>query len=409
MSKVETFGAGCPPARRGRLLAGLLPARPGFAADPAMKPDRPLLRLRIRAGGADSGQSGARPSLRRDASRAPGRRGPMATGPVTAILVASAVLVAHQALAVEPIHPVPPPPAADPRIVALGERLFHDPRLSRTGEISCASCHVLAEGGDDGEVISTGIDGEKGEINSPTVFNAGLYVAQFWDGRAETLDDQIDGPVQNPIEMGSMWPEVTDRLYGDAAIAAEFDALYPPDRDGDTITRDTIKRTIATFVRSLHTTGSRFDRWLAGDENALSARELEGYRWFKHYGCHSCHQGAAVGGNFFQVFGVLNDSQYFRERGNITKADRGRFNITGNRADMHAFKVPSLRMVVHTAPYLHDGSAKTLRDAVDAMFTHQLGRTAPDHHKEAIIDFLYTLAGTHPLGPPLPSREEASR
>ena len=346
--------------------------------------------------------------------------GPLANAPAPAtgglrglavvVLVASGVLVACPIPAAEPIHPVPPPPAADPRVVALGERLFHDPRLSRDGKVSCASCHVLAEGGDDGKAVSTGIDEEKGEINSPTVFNAGLYFAQFWDGRAETLEDQIDGPIQNPIEMGNMWPEVTDRLYQDAEIAAEFDALWPPDRHGDTISRDTIRRTIATFVRSLRTTGSRFDQWLAGDEDALSARELEGYRWFKHYGCHSCHQGAAVGGNFFQVFGVLNDSQYFRERGNITKADFGRFNITGNRADMHAFKVPSLRMVVHTAPYLHDGSARTLRDAVDAMFTHQLGRTAPDHHKEVIVDFLYTLAGSHPLGPPIPPpREGASR
>ena len=325
-------------------------------------------------------------------------------GPVAAILVASSSLVAHPAHAVEPIHPVPPPPAADPRVVALGERLFHDPRLSRGGDVSCASCHVLVEGGDDGEVISTGINGEKGEINSPTVFNSGLYVAQFWDGRVETLEDQIDGPIQNPIEMGSMWPDVVDILYGDPEIAGEFDAIYSPDANGETISRDTIRRTIAAFVRSLHTTGSRFDKWLEGDAEALSPEELEGYRWFKHYGCHSCHQGAAVGGNFFQVFGVLNDSQYFRERGNITKADRGRFNVTGNKADMHAFKVPSLRMVVHTAPYLHDGSAKTLRDAVDAMFTHQLGRTAPDHHKEAIVAFLCTLAGAHPLGPPPPPR-----
>ena len=318
--------------------------------------------------------------------------------PAVALLVSAGI-----AAAVEPIHPVPPPPDADPRLVALGDRLFHDPRLSKTGDVSCASCHILAGGGDDDLAVSIGIEGERGVINAPTVFNADLYVAQFWDGRAETIEDQIDGPIQNPLEMGNFWPDVVALLYEDPEIAAEFNALYP----GEGITRDTIKDAIAGFVRSLRTTGSRFDQWLAGDGEALSPRELEGYEWFKHYGCHSCHQGAAAGGNFFQVFGVLNDSAYFRERGNITEADRGRFNVTGNKADMHVFKVPSLRMVVHTAPYLHDGSAKTLRDAVDAMFTHQLGRAAPDDHKEAIIDFLHTLAGGHPTGPPIPPREDA--
>ena len=268
---------------------------------------------------------------------------------------------------------------------------------------------MLGEGGDDGQSVSVGINGQAGECNAPTVFNTGLLFAQFWDTRAPTLEDQIDGPIQNSKEMGMMWSEVHDILYQHPEVAAQFDALYPPDKDGDTITRTTVKHAIASYLRSLNTTGSRFDRWLAGDNNALTPRELEGYKWFKHYGCHSCHQGAAVGGNLFQVFGVLNDKQYFKEKGGITECDRGRFNVTGNKADMHAFKVPSLRMAVHTAPYLHDGSAKTLRDAIDAMFTHQLGRTAPDHHKEAIIDFLYTLPGTHPDGPPIPVREAASR
>ena len=258
--------------------------------DAVVRTDRPPPRLGNRAvpSGADSGPTGVHRRRRRDASRMHGRR---RHGPLAVLLMASAGFIAHQAHAAEPLLPVPPPPDADPRIVTLGERLFHDPRLSRTGSVACASCHVLAEGGDDGKVISVGINGEKGEINSPTVFNAGLYSAQFWDGRVETLENQIDGPIQNPIEMGSMWPEVTDVLYDDPEYAREFDALFPPDADGETITRDTVRQAIAAFMRSLHTTGSRFDRWLAGDEDALSPHELEGYRWFKHYGCHSCHQG----------------------------------------------------------------------------------------------------------------------
>ena len=144
-------------------------------------------------------------------------------------------------------------------------------------------------------------------------------------------------------------------------------------------------------MRSLTTPNSRFDRWLKGDKAALSALESHGYALFKYYGCVSCHQGANVGGNMFQVFGVLNE--YFKKRGNITEADLGRYNVTGHPADRHSFKVPSLRMAAHTAPYLHDGSAATLRDAVDAMFEFQLGREAPDEDKEAIVAFIKTLAG----------------
>ena len=159
------------------------------------------------------------------------------------------------------------------------------------------------------------------------------------------------------------------------------------------ISRENIKDAIAEFMRSLITPNSRFDQWLGGNTEALNEQEQEGYALFKRYGCASCHQGANVGGNMFQVFGVIND--YFRKRGNITDADLGRFNVTGNEADKHAFKVPSLRMAAHTAPYLHDGSAKTLRDAVDAMFEFQLGREAPDEDKEAIVAFIKTLAGEY--------------
>ena len=159
------------------------------------------------------------------------------------------------------------------------------------------------------------------------------------------------------------------------------------------ISRENIKDAIAEFMRSLITPNSRFDQWLRGNTEAINEQEKEGYALFKRYGCVSCHQGAAVGGNMFQVFGVIND--YFRKRGNITDADLGRFNVTGNEVDKHAFKVPSLRMAAHTAPYLHDGSAKTLRDAVDAMFEFQLGREAPDKDKEAIVAFIRTLAGEH--------------
>ena len=305
------------------------------------------------------------------------------------------LLGSHAAAGAEPLSPVPPPPPEDPARIALGRALFMDPKLSRDGTIACASCHVLAEGGADGRQVSIGIEGKKGDVNAPTVYNAGLLNSQFWNGRKKTLEDQIDGPIQNPSEMGNEWGEVLIRLYDDPEYGRQFQALEP--ESGEPISRETVKRAIAAFVRSLNTTDGRFDRWLKGEEDPdtkLTERELEGYRLFKHYGCSSCHQGAAVGGNMFQVFGVINN--YFTRRGSITDADRGRFMLTGNIEDMHSFKVPSLRMAALTPPYLHDGTAKTLRDAVDAMFTFQLGLEAPDDHKDAIVAFLRTLPGEHP-------------
>ena len=296
------------------------------------------------------------------------------------------VVVAELPGAGEPLRPIPAAPDADPEKVALGRALFHDPRLSKDNSMACVSCHDLSHGGDDGRAVSVGVEGRTGPINAPTVFNAGLNFRQFWDGRAATLEHQIDGPVQASVELGSLWPDVIAKLYDHESYPARFGALY-----ADGITRENVKDSLATYMRSLTTPNGRFDRWLGGEADALNQHEKRGYALFKHYGCVSCHQGANVGGNMFQVFGVLND--YFRRRGDITDADFGRYNVTGNPSDRHAFKVPSLRMAALTAPYLHDGSAATLRDAVDAMFTFQLGREAPDEDKDAIVAFIETLAG----------------
>lgn len=312
-------------------------------------------------------------------------------GWVSFCLMMIGLVFSVQAATAEPIHPVPANPDVNLAKAELGRRLFHDPRLSKDNSVSCASCHDLSAGGDDGQIVSTGIGGRQGLVNSPTVFNSGFNFKQFWDGRAHTLTDQIDGPVQSNIEMESLWPDVVTKLFQDDEYPQLFQQMYGD--EGKTISRQTIKDAIAEFVESLTTPNSRFDRWLAGDQDALSAHEKEGYALFKRYGCVSCHQGANVGGNMFQVFGVIND--YFKKRGNITEADLGRFNVTGNVADRHAFKVPSLRMAAHTAPYLHDGNAKTLREAVDIMFEFQLGREAPDEHKDAIVAFIETLAGEY--------------
>lgn len=288
----------------------------------------------------------------------------------------------------EPIKPIPETIDTDPAKVTLGRKIFHDPIMSRDGAISCASCHNLKLGGVDRKAKSVGVSNQLGIINSPTVYNTGLLFRQFWDGRAENLKSQVDGPIQNPVEMGHSWPDVVAKLYSHTSYPAEFSAIYT-----DGITRDNIKDILSEFQRSLITPNSRFDKYLKGNISAISTQEKRGYRLFKKYGCVSCHQGAAVGGNMFQVFGVINS--YFKQRGNITDADLGRYNVTGNVEDRHSFKVPSLRMAALTPPYLHDGNAPTLRAAVDIMFTYQLGREAPSKDKDDIVAFIKSLVGKH--------------
>ncbi len=293
----------------------------------------------------------------------------------------------------EPIRPIPLESKLDAAKVALGDKLFHDKRLSKDTSVSCASCHALASNGADRLALSLGIGGAKGTVNSPTVFNSSFNFRQFWDGRANSLEEQVTGPVHNPLEMGSSWPEVMGKLGKDAALVAEFKKSYP-----DGLQPRTIADALATFQRSLVTPNSRFDKYLRGDKNAITVDELKGYQLFKSYGCVACHQGVNVGGNMFQTFGVMGD--YFAKRGNPTDADLGRYNVTKNPADRHVFKVPGLRNVALTAPYFHDGSAKTLNDAVDVMFRYQLGRPASDQDKEFIVKFLHTLTGEY-KGQPL--------
>ena len=288
----------------------------------------------------------------------------------------------------EPLKPIPPAPQLDARKVALGNRLFHDKRLSKDNSLSCAGCHNLSRGGVDGLPSSIGIGGAKGPINAPTVFNSSLNFRQFWDGRAASLEEQAAGPVHNPKEMGSNWAEVLAKLGQDTALVDQFKAIY---RDG--LQSANIQDAIAVFERSLTTPNARIDKYLRGDKLALSSDEQRGYQLFKAYGCVACHQGVNVGGNMFQTFGVMGD--YFDKRGNPTPADLGRYNVTKNEGDKHVFKVPSLRNVALTAPYFHDGSAKTLNDAVDVMFKFQLGRPGSAQDKELIVKFLYTLTGEY--------------
>lgn len=295
----------------------------------------------------------------------------------------------------EPIRPVPIERQVDVRKAALGERLFHDKRLSGDGAVACANCHALDGGGSDNQAFSRGVKGRLGLVNAPSVFNSVFNFRQFWDGRAATLEAQVAEPVANPLEMGSNWDDVVARLRGDTGFEAAFKASYP-----DGVNPANLQHALATFVGSLVTPNARFDKYLRGDMQALTADEVRGYQLFKSYGCVSCHQGVNVGGNMFQQFGVMGD--YFASRGAPTPADLGRYNVTGRNADRHVFKVPGLRNVALTAPYFHDGSARTLGEALDVMFKYQLGRSAPPQDKELIIKFLHTLTGEY-RGKPLPT------
>ena len=282
--------------------------------------------------------------------------------------------------------PLPPAPVLSPEKVALGERLFFDKRLSKDNSIACASCHDFARGGGDRMPVSIGVGGARGPINAPTVFNAALQFVQFWDGRAASLEEQAAGPVHNPLEMASSWAEVLPKLRSDGEYRDAFQRLYP----AQGIRGETIVDAIAAFERTLITTNSRFDRFLQGESTALNALEQSGYQRFLDYGCASCHQGALLGGNMYQRFGVMGD--YFEGRTTST-ADLGRFNVTGREEDRHVFKVPSLRNVAVTAPYFHDGSANSLEEAVIVMGRYQLGRHLSGADVASISAYLRTLTG----------------
>jgi cytochrome c peroxidase len=285
-----------------------------------------------------------------------------------------------------PFSAISKPTGIDPLRVQLGKDLFRDTRFSADGTVACASCHVIAEGGDDGRPVAIGIRNQSGTLNSPTVLNSGLNLAQFWDGRAATLEDQLHWPVENPVEMGSSLSQTLAALSEDSALRARFAAAYP-----DGLTEPNVVDAIASYERALVTPNSAFDRYLAGDANALSVAAREGFALFDRLGCVSCHQGRNLGGNMFQRFGVMGD--YFADRGDVTDADFGRYNVTGREEDRYRFKVPSLRNVAATAPYFHDGSGATLESAVGVMLRYQLGRPVQAEQVGKIVAFLESLSG----------------
>ena len=290
----------------------------------------------------------------------------------------------------EPVRPIDLALEYDAAKAGLGYGLFHDTRLSVDNTISCASCHALETAGVDNHQYSHGVDDQLGGVNAPTVYNAVYNFVQFWDGRAQTLADQAAGPPLNPVEMASeSFDQIIAKLKADREFQKKFTEVYP-----DGITAENITDAIEQFERTLITPNSAFDKWLRGDDSALTAEELEGYELFKKYDCATCHAGPNLGGLTYELMGLRR--HYFADRGlELTHEDNGRFKETGAERDRHRFKVPGLRNVEHTWPYYHDGTRETLEEAVRDMGIYQSGVELSQAEINSITSFLNTLTGEY--------------
>ena len=282
----------------------------------------------------------------------------------------------------------------DQKKADLGLKLYHDTRLSGDGTLACATCHVLNQGGADGSAHSRGIMGQFGGVNAPTTYNALFNIREFWDGRAADLQDQAGGPPLNPIEMGSAdFDEIAAKLMEDDAMVAEFKEVYG---DSVEINQETITAAIAEFEKQLVTKNSPFDKYLDGDTSALTADEIAGYQIFQKNYCATCHIGPSFGGQSFEKLGTTTPFEtYIAERGDGEgDGDAGRAAFTENEEDKYKFKVPSLRNVTDTAPYMHDGSVLTLEQAVKTMFRYQTDNQNPsDTDVEKVVQFLGAING----------------
>ena len=291
------------------------------------------------------------------------------------------ILFLTTVIASEPITPLPKKVEVDEKKALLGKELFFDTQLSKDNTISCASCHDLANGGDDGLVVSFGINGKQGDINAPTVYNAVFNISQFWDGRAHDLQEQAAGPVENPVEMGNSFKALVKKLRR-TPYKKKFAAIY---KDG--ITKNNITDAIAEYEKTLITPDSPFDKYLEGDKDAISEDAKKGYELFKTKGCIACHQGKNIGGNMYNKFGIFQDTN---------STHLGRYNVTHNERDKYYFKVPTLRNIAKTAPYFHDGRTYDLKEAVLLMARYQLGRKITNEELDNIVAFLHSLNGQLP-------------
>jgi len=302
-----------------------------------------------------------------------------------AVGMGMALTMAARAQTPEPLAPLPLTVDLDAPRLVLGQRLFHDPKLSDQGQRSCASCHPLDSGGMDGKVRAEAADGVSRLRNTPSLFNVSFNYFFNWDGVVTTLEAHTEKVMLNPKIMNAKWPALIERLRAEPDYVDAFSRIY-----SDGLTKANVVDALSHFERSLITPNARFDRFLRGETAALDADEQEGFHLFKALGCVACHQGVNIGGNLFQKFGVFGAPQ-----GQQEPVDEGRYSVTGNDRDRGVFRVPSLRNVAVTAPYFHDGRATTLEAAVDTMAEHQLGKRLAAKQRDAIVKFLKTLTGEY--------------
>lgn len=283
--------------------------------------------------------------------------------------------------------------------VELGRLLYFDPRFSSTGTVSCNSCHNLMLGGEDNRAVSMGVHGKTGGRSAPTVWNAAFASSQFWDGRAASLEDQAKGPVVNPVEMGmSELEQAMDRVRAIPGYKPYFVKAFGTDNP---MTVDNAAKAVAAFERTMITPDSPYDRFVKGDKAAFDEQEIRGMNTFAEVGCTGCHSGPAFNGpamasgtGFYSKFPTFSDEEYVEEYDLM--ADSGRFDVTGKEADKQLFKVPTLRNVALTAPYFHNGSVKTLDEAVRVMARLQLKQPLSNEQVDDIVVFLNALTGEFP-------------
>ena len=311
---------------------------------------------------------------------------------VSALALAGAVSTVSAAEALPTTVPAPADNPTTPDKVALGQMLYHDPRLSSTGTVSCASCHNTMLGGEDNRPNAMGVNGQTGGRSAPTVWNAAFNKVQFWDGRAASLEEQAAGPVTNTIEMGmKSWDDVVARLKTIEGYQEAFEKVFGK----DSISKDNATKAIAAYERTLITPNSPYDKYVQGDESAMTEQQVRGMNKAVELGCTSCHSGPAFNGpGMFHKFPV-NSSGFFEAKYHFKK-DKGLAEVTQKAEDENMWKVPTLRNVALTAPYFHNGSVKTLEEAVKLMAKLQLNQDLSDAEIADIVAFLNALTGEFP-------------
>jgi cytochrome c peroxidase len=325
------------------------------------------------------------------------------SGPILSQLLVSGLMMAtsFSAGAWEALPDKAPAPKDNPTTAAkveLGKMLYMDPRFSLTGTVSCNSCHNIMEGGDDSRTVSMGVHGKTGGRNAPTVWNSAFHSVQFWDGRADTLEDQAKGPVANPVEMGMEDVETAmERVRKIPGYKPYFENAFGK----DSMTVDNAAKAVAAFERTLITPNSPYDKYVKGDKNAMTAQQIQGMKTFESVGCASCHSGAAFNGpamplgqGFYAKFPTFADNDYNKKY--KLSDDKGREDVTGKAADAHMFRVQTLRNITDTAPYFHNGAVNDLPEAVRVMAKTQLNKDLDKKQVDDIVAFLSALSGEYP-------------